>query len=104
MSLRVAPVFSVVLVAVVGAMVKTSMTEDPFRQCLLSNSHGSLGYCLGVGAMSKLERVDADAEFDMVDGLTFERDENKELREGVNFIERDPADFRFVNLILRPFL
>lgn len=92
---RVASVFASVLV-VVSAMVKTSTTEDPFRQCLLSNTHGTLGYCLAVGAMSKLQRLDADPEFDVMDGVTFERDE-KEYREGFNFIEGDPADFRCVS-------
>lgn len=95
MSQRVAIFYSLVLVIAVRAMVKTSTMEDPFRQCLLSNSHGTLGDCLAVGAMSRLQRFDAEPEFDLMDGVTFERDE-KEFREGFHFIEGAPADFRCV--------
>lgn len=69
------------------------MADDPFRQCLMSDSQASLGYCLGVGAINKLQSFDADPEFDIVDGVTFARDE-KQFREAYSFVDRDPGDFR----------
>lgn len=68
-----------------------------FRRRLpaLSRGHpqGSLGYCLGVGAVEKLRGMDADPEFDVVDGVTFCKDE-EEFREGTGFVDASPGDFR----------
>lgn len=69
-------------------------SDDPFRQCLISTPGTSFSYCLGVGAISKLRSLDADPEFDIVDGVTFARDEQQQPREGYNFVDRDPGDFR----------
>lgn len=71
-------------------------TDDPFRQCLISTPGGttSLSYCLGVGAISKLRSLDADREFDIVDGVTFAKDEQQQPREDYNFVDKDPGDFR----------
>lgn len=69
-------------------------TDDPFRQCLISTPGTSLGYCIGVGAISKLRSLDADQEFDIVDGVTFAKDEQQQPREGYNFVDRDPGDYR----------
>lgn len=69
-------------------------TDDPFKQCLISTPGTSLGYCLGVGAISTLRSLDADPEFDIVDGVTFAKDEQQQPREGYNFVDRDPGDYR----------
>ncbi|KAK4875563.1 hypothetical protein RN001_011985 [Aquatica leii] len=67
---------------------------DSFNQCLIETPT-SLGYCLGVGALSKLQSIDNDPEYDFVDGVTFARDE-QQVRENYNFLDRNPADFRTI--------
>lgn len=68
-------------------------SEDMFRQCLISRPSASFGYCLGVGAISKLQNWDNDPKFDIVDGISFSRDA-QQYREAYNFVDRDPGDLR----------
>ena len=75
-------------------MVKRQSTiEDTFRQCLITRPQVTMGYCMGVGAISKLQSLDSDPEFDIVDGVTLTRD-SQQLREAYNFVDRDPSDFK----------
>ncbi|XP_031349245.1 uncharacterized protein LOC116175309 [Photinus pyralis] len=67
---------------------------DSFNQCLISTPT-SFGYCLGIGALSKLQSIDNNPEYDVVDGVTFAKDE-QEVRESYNFLNRDPGDFRTI--------
>lgn len=76
-----------------GCTVTKSTSEETFKQCLVSQPSASLGYCLGVGAISKLQTWDNDPQFDVIDGVTFSRDD-QQYREAYNFIDRDPSDFR----------
>ncbi|CAG9817466.1 unnamed protein product [Phaedon cochleariae] len=68
---------------------------ETLRQCLVSQVGGGLGQCLGVGAISKLQSLDADPEFDLVDGVTLTRD-GQEYREAHNFADADPSSFRTI--------
>ncbi|XP_057652266.1 uncharacterized protein LOC130891493 [Diorhabda carinulata] len=69
---------------------------DSFRQCLISQTPGNLGHCLGVEAVTKLQSLDNSPEFDLVDGLTLSRDARQEFRDGYNFQEEDPTNFRSI--------
>lgn len=93
--------FLVVAVFTVPTMSLQDTSEDMFRQCLISRPSASLGYCLGVGTISKLQNWENDPKFDVVDGVTFARDE-QQFREAYNFVDRDPSDFRWVNFTTPP--
>lgn len=70
-----------------------NVTPNPqysFEQCLITKT--SLGYCVGVTALNKLQSIDNDPVFDIVDGVSFIRDEQRP-RTASNFLERDPHDF-----------
>lgn len=83
-------VFAYVKCSIVNGVTEV---EDSFKQCLVSQPVGSLGYCIGVGAISKLQSWDNNPEFDLVDGLTLSRDE-QQYREGYNFMDSNPNDLR----------
>lgn len=61
-----------------------------FDQCIVSKS--ALGYCVGASALNKLQSIDNDPAYDVVDGLSFIRDEQRP-RTLNNFLERDPGDY-----------
>lgn len=82
-----------VLVLCATLLAAATSSEDAFRRCLVGTPQGSLGYCLGVGAVEKLRGMDADPDFDVVDGVTFARNE-EQFREGAGFVDLDPGDFR----------
>ncbi|XP_065173439.1 uncharacterized protein Osi10a [Atheta coriaria] len=76
-----------------GAVYNNASPENAFKECLVSQSSGSLGYCIGYGALAKLRSFDTSPEFDLVDGLTFTRDE-KMYRDGYSVVsESDPGIF-----------
>lgn len=82
------------VVSAKGAVYNNASPENAFKECLVSQSSGSLGYCIGYGALAKLRSFDTSPEFDLVDGLTFTRDE-KMYRDGYSVVsESDPGDFR----------
>ncbi|KAJ3626079.1 hypothetical protein MTP99_016603 [Tenebrio molitor] len=81
-----------VLVSVCNSVNHPSV-EESFRQCLIAQPSATFGHCFGVGAISKLQSLDVDHEFDLIDGVTLSRSQ-QEYREAYNFAERDPADFR----------
>lgn len=68
--------------------------EDSFRQCLISQPSVTLGHCLGVGAISRLQSLDSHQEFNLIDGFTLSRDGQEYREASYNFAERDPSDFR----------
>lgn len=76
-----------------GSAVDTPSLEESFRQCLVSRPANGFGYCMGVGAITKLQNMDGDPEFDLVDGITLTRDQ-QQFREVHNFADTDPSDFR----------
>ena len=86
-------VLPLLLISVTCNSVNHPSVEESFRQCLLTQPSVTLGYCFGVGAISKLRSLDSDPEFDLIDGVTLSRSQ-QEYREAYNFDERDPADFR----------
>lgn len=96
--LRVAESYVLVLALMghIKCTVVPPSAGDSFKQCLITMPSGSFGYCLGVGAISKLRNWDDSPEFDIVDGLTLSRD-GKQYREEYNYVERDPNDLRWVN-------
>lgn len=73
--------------------ISIASTEDTFRQCLITRPSATLGYCLGAGAISTLQNWDNDSKFDIVDGVSFTRDE-QQYREAYNYVDRDPSDLR----------
>ncbi|RZB40380.1 hypothetical protein BDFB_003543 [Asbolus verrucosus] len=81
------------LIAVKCSSVNHPSIEDSFRQCLITQPSVTLGHCLGVGAISKLQSLDSHQEFDLIDGVTLSRGQ-QEYREAYNFADTDPADFR----------
>ncbi|KAK5644798.1 hypothetical protein RI129_006098 [Pyrocoelia pectoralis] len=86
-------VFEVLCVAMITHLGYAALL-DSFNQCLISTPT-SFGYCLGIGALSKLQSIDNNPEFDVVDGVTFAKDE-QEVRENSNFLNRDPGDLRTI--------
>lgn len=88
-------VLSVVLVSFANCNIKSSphvSVEETFRTCLITQP--SLNHCIGVGALSKLQSLDSDPQFDLIDGLTLTRNEQEYRLQDFNFAERDPSDFR----------
>lgn len=90
-TVSVVSITSILVITIIS--IVSAQEEDKFKQCLLTRPSGSLGYCLGVGAISKLENWDNNPEFDIVDGVTFTKDE-QQYREAYNYIDRDPSDLR----------
>ncbi|XP_044755176.1 uncharacterized protein LOC123314122 [Coccinella septempunctata] len=78
-------------------VVTSPSVEHTFRQCILSTpaGAGSMGQCLGMGVLSKLQNWDNEPEFDLVDGVTLTRDP-KEFREAHSFADTDPSSFRSI--------
>nr|CAH7742930.1 unnamed protein product [Callosobruchus chinensis] len=68
---------------------------DTFRQCLISQTSGGLGQCLGIGAIQRLQTLDSNPEFDLVDGVTLIRN-GQEYRDlpAYNFGDSDPSSLR----------
>ncbi|CAH0555723.1 unnamed protein product [Brassicogethes aeneus] len=66
-----------------------------FRDCLVSQPQ-SLGQCMAVGAISRLQDLDANPEFDLVDGVTLVKDNTQEYREDYNFAGTDTSSFRSI--------
>lgn len=83
----------VIISAVCNNSVNHPSIEESFKQCLVSQPSVTLGYCFGVGAISKLRSLDSDHEFDLTDGVTLSRNQ-QEYRETYNFADRDPSDFQ----------
>ncbi|ERL86312.1 hypothetical protein D910_03720 [Dendroctonus ponderosae] len=58
-----------------ATLMKAPGLGETFRQCLISyQAQNGLGRCFGVGAISRLQALDSNPEFDFVDGLTLSRD------------------------------
>lgn len=74
------------------AAIGTPNYKYSFEQCLLSQP-SSFATCFGVGALSQLQSIDNDPAYDIVDGVTFYRDE-QQPRDTSIFLERDPGNFR----------
>lgn len=74
-------------------MVQQPSISDTFKQCLISQPTGSLTQCIGMTAISKLQSVDNQPEFDVVDGFTLVKDNNQEYRDAPSY--GDPTDFRY---------
>nr|CAI5869980.1 unnamed protein product [Callosobruchus analis] len=70
---------------------------DTFRQCLVSQSTGGLGQCLGIGAIKRLQRLDSSPEFDLIDGVTLIKN-GQEYRDlpAYNFGGSDPSSLRTI--------
>lgn len=93
--------FSLLLVSVAlssATLMSTPGLGETFRQCLISYQvQNGLGRCFGVGAITRLQALDSNPEFDFVDGLTLSRDMTLEYRDNsYNYAEQDPSDFRQV--------
>ncbi|XP_030768094.1 uncharacterized protein LOC115891693 [Sitophilus oryzae] len=80
------------------SMPGQSTLSDTFKQCLISYQPSSdLGKCVGLTAISRLQTIDSNPEFDLVDGLTFSRDATQEYRDGTyNYADQDPSDLRSI--------
>lgn len=79
-----------------ATVVSSPSLEDTFKQCLVSyQPQNDLRRCFGVSTISRLQSLDANPEFDLVDGLTLSRDSTQEFRESsYNYGDRDPSEFR----------
>lgn len=86
--------FGVLIQVTKSTLVSQTSGMETFKQCLISTPI-SFGHCLGVGALSKLQSIDNNPEFNVVDGVSFTKDE-QQVRESYNFMDRDPGDFRQV--------
>lgn len=67
--------------------------KESFKDCLIAKPTESLGYCLGVGALTELQILENDPEFSVVDGVTLFKDE-QQYRDAYNFVESDPGNWR----------
>lgn len=79
--------------AATAALNVTPNHQYSFEQCLLSKPN-SFGTCLGIGALSKLQSIDDDPAYNIVDGVIFLRDEHQP-RDAGYFLEQDPSNFRY---------
>lgn len=69
--------------------------ESPFAYCLRTGQAGSVMACAGLAALNKLQSIQNDPSFNLVDGVTLLKDEH--LTRGIDgnpFAGRDPSDFR----------
>lgn len=76
----------------VSALNESPNYKYSFEQCLVSQP-GALGTCLGVGALSKLQSIDDDPAYNVLDGITLLRNEHLPRSAG-SFLDRDPTNFR----------
>lgn len=84
---------------VLVVMVRCTMVNPPglgeeFRQCALTQPQ-TLGTCIGVGAISRLQYLDNNPEFELVDGVTLMRNNDQEYREEFSAPAADPSSFRY---------
>ncbi|XP_066145936.1 uncharacterized protein Osi10a [Euwallacea fornicatus] len=81
-----------------GALVGNTGFEDTFKQCIVGHKpQNDFKKCFGFGAISRLQVLDSNPQFDIIDGLTMSRDMSQEYREGAyNFADQDPSDFRSI--------
>ncbi|XP_045475006.1 uncharacterized protein LOC123680927 [Harmonia axyridis] len=78
-------------------LVPQPSVEETFRQCLLATpvGSGSMGQCLGVGVLGRLQSLDNEPEFDLVDGVTLTKDP-KDYREAYSLADSDPSSLRSI--------
>lgn len=68
--------------------------EESFKDCLIAKPSEGLGYCLGVGTLNKLQTLENDPDFGLVDGVRLYKDE-QQYRESYNFVATsDPRSLR----------
>lgn len=67
---------------------------DEFGTCLKSNASPSLKSCFGQQLIQTLNNFETISDFEISEGIVFEKDDTVMSRSTPNFLEHDPLDYR----------
>lgn len=67
---------------------------DEFGTCLKSNPSPSLKTCFGQQLIQSLNNFETVSDFEISEGIVFEKDDTVMSRSVPNFLEQDPLDYR----------
>lgn len=70
--------------------------ESTFTECLRTGQAQSVMACAGLTALNKLQSLQSEQSYTLVDGFTLINDinNNEQHTRGIPILERDPSDFR----------
>lgn len=67
---------------------------DEFGTCLKSNASPNLKSCFGQQLLQTLNNFETISDFELSEGIVFEKDDTVMSRSAANFLEQDPLDYR----------
>lgn len=67
---------------------------DEFGSCLKSDTSPSLKSCFGQQLLQTLNNFETIPDFELSEGIVYEKDDTVMSRSAANFLEQDPLDYR----------
>nr|XP_022918509.1 uncharacterized protein LOC111427546 [Onthophagus taurus] len=89
------PLYLISFILLYPQLKAEEISTESFKHCLISKPNESFGYCLGVGALTKLQTLENNLEFEVTEDLKFTKDD-QQYREAYNFVDSNPGSFRSI--------